>query len=333
MRRVLLAAGVTAAVTTLAAGCSSSGASTGSGSSSGGSSSAPVTLRLGFLANITHASRAGRPQGGLLHQGPGQERHAQDLECSARAPRRPPRCWPASWTRPTSGPNPAINAWQKSSGKAIKIISGAASGGAGAGGQAEHHQRQPAQGPEAGHPVAGQHAGRRAALLPQVARADHHRRPAAATCRSRRSAPTRTRCWRSSPARSPAAGSPRRTTSRWSQDGGHVLVNEASLWPQGQFVTTSIVATQSFLAAHPSVVSGLLKGQIQANNYIHQTQTAAESGGQRRAGRAERQGLKPRDPAAGLQADHLHQRPDRLLAGHRRASTRPGGRACSSRST
>ncbi len=28
------------------------------------------------------------------------------------------------------GPNPAINAWQKSSGKAIKIISGAASGGA-----------------------------------------------------------------------------------------------------------------------------------------------------------------------------------------------------------
>ena len=28
------------------------------------------------------------------------------------------------------GPNPAINAWQKSSGKAIKVISGAASGGA-----------------------------------------------------------------------------------------------------------------------------------------------------------------------------------------------------------
>src|SRR5690348_7575691 len=48
MRRVLLAAGV-AAVTLLGAGCATSA----SGSSSG-SSSAPVTLRLGFLANITH---------------------------------------------------------------------------------------------------------------------------------------------------------------------------------------------------------------------------------------------------------------------------------------
>src|SRR6266849_4855425 len=53
MRRGLLAAGAVA-VTVLAAACSSSAASSGSGSNSG-SSAAPVTLRLGFLANITHA--------------------------------------------------------------------------------------------------------------------------------------------------------------------------------------------------------------------------------------------------------------------------------------
>ena len=54
MRRVVLAAGV-AAIAALAAGCGSS-ASSGSGSSSSSSSSSPhVTLRLGFLANITHA--------------------------------------------------------------------------------------------------------------------------------------------------------------------------------------------------------------------------------------------------------------------------------------
>src|SRR6516164_4051412 len=45
MRRVLLAAGV-AAATLLAAGCSSA--------ATGASGSGPVTLRLGFLANITH---------------------------------------------------------------------------------------------------------------------------------------------------------------------------------------------------------------------------------------------------------------------------------------
>ena len=61
------------------------------------------------------------------------------------------------------------------------------------------------------------------------------------------------------------------------QDGGHVLVNEASLWPGGKFVTTNLVVAQSFLAAHPSVVTGLLKGQIQANNFIHQNTPAAET--------------------------------------------------------
>ena len=47
MRRVLLTAGV-AAVSLLAAGCASSA----TGASNSGS--APVVLRLGFLANITH---------------------------------------------------------------------------------------------------------------------------------------------------------------------------------------------------------------------------------------------------------------------------------------
>ena len=46
-------------------------------------------------------------------------------------------------------------------------------------------------------------------------------------------------------------------------------MNEASLWPSGQFVTTNLVVAQPFLAAHASVVSDLLKGQIEANNYIH----------------------------------------------------------------
>jgi NitT/TauT family transport system substrate-binding protein len=61
------------------------------------------------------------------------------------------------------------------------------------------------------------------------------------------------------------------------QDGGHVLVNEASLWPHGQFVTTNLVVTQKFLTAHPSVVDGLLKGQILANDYIHSDLPGAEA--------------------------------------------------------
>jgi len=59
--------------------------------------------------------------------------------------------------------------------------------------------------------------------------------------------------------------------------GGTRLVNEASLWPNGQFVTTNLVVTQSFLKANPSAVNGLLKGQIQANDYISKNQAAAET--------------------------------------------------------
>jgi NitT/TauT family transport system substrate-binding protein len=60
-------------------------------------------------------------------------------------------------------------------------------------------------------------------------------------------------------------------------DGGKVLVNEANLWPGGKFVTTNIVVSQAFLAAHGSVVSNLLKGQIEANNYIKNDTSAAEA--------------------------------------------------------
>ena len=128
MRRVVLAAGA-AAITALAVGCGSSAASSGSGSSSSGSSSQHVTLRLGLLANITHAPALVALNKGFFTKNLGS---GVTLKTSIFS----------SGTEETTallagqldaayvGPNPAINAWQKSSGKAIKIISGAASGGA-----------------------------------------------------------------------------------------------------------------------------------------------------------------------------------------------------------
>ena len=64
MRRALVAAGA-AGITLLAAACGSSG---GGGTASGGSgSSDPVTLRLGYLENITHATAlVGIKQGGAV---------------------------------------------------------------------------------------------------------------------------------------------------------------------------------------------------------------------------------------------------------------------------
>jgi NitT/TauT family transport system substrate-binding protein len=85
------------------------------------------------------------------------------------------------------------------------------------------------------------------------------------------------------------------------QDGGHVLVNEASLWPAGQFVTTNLVVTRSFLAAHPAAVSGLLQGQIDANNFIHQHPAAAQAAANAELTSVLGKGLKPSVLAASFQ--------------------------------
>jgi NitT/TauT family transport system substrate-binding protein len=58
-------------------------------------------------------------------------------------------------------------------------------------------------------------------------------------------------------------------------EGGHVLVNEAKLWPKGQFTTTELLVNNDFLKSHANLVSDLLKGQIQSNDYIKKNSDAA----------------------------------------------------------
>jgi NitT/TauT family transport system substrate-binding protein len=74
--------------------------------------------------------------------------------------------------------------------------------------------------------------------------------------------------------------------------GGHMLVDEASLWPNGQFVTTNLVATQAFISAHPTVINGLLKGQIEANQFISSDKSAAEAAANAELGAVSGKSLK-----------------------------------------
>ena len=48
------------------------------------------------------------------------------------------------------------------------------------------------------------------------------------------------------------------------EGGGHVLVNEADLWPEGQFVTTQLVVATDYLDEHPDIVKALLSGLLDA---------------------------------------------------------------------
>ncbi len=275
MRRVLLAAGVTAAVTALAAGCSSSSASSGSGSSSGGSSSAPVTLRLGFLANITHAPALVALKEGFFAKDLGKNVTLKTSVFSSGT-QETTALLAGQLDAAYVGPNPAINAWSKSSGKAIKIISGAASGGAALVVKPSISSVSQLKGQKLATPSLGntQDVALRYYLKShgltssQTGGGDVPITPIS---------PNSDAVLEFKSGQIAGGWEPAPYDIEMQQDGGKVLVNEASLWPSGKFVTTNIVVSQSFLAAHPSVVTGLLKANIQAINFIHQNTSAAET--------------------------------------------------------
>lgn len=50
--------------------------------------------------------------------------------------------------------------------------------------------------------------------------------------------------------------------------GAEVLVDERDLWPDGEFVTTNVVATQEFLGEHPDTVQAVLEAHVDAVDWI-----------------------------------------------------------------
>jgi len=272
MRRAVLAAAGAAAITALAAGCGSSAASSGSGSGST-SASSHVTLRLGFLANITHAPALVGLNKGFFTKNLG---NGVTLKTSVFS----------SGTEETTallagqldaayvGPNPAINAWQKSSGKAIKIISGAASGGAALVVKPSISSVSQLKGQKLATPSLGN--------TQDVALRYYLKSHGLTTTETGGGDVSVTPIKPNSDAvlefkSGQIAGGwePQPYAAEMVADGGKELVNEASLWPGGKFVTTNLVVSQSFLKAHASVVSDLLRGNIESIKYINANSSAA----------------------------------------------------------
>src|SRR6202047_2164334 len=129
MRRILAAVAAGSALL-LAAGCSSSSSSSAanSGSSTSGGGS-PVTVSLGFLTNITHASALVGLKEGFFAKALGSAGTLKPTAFSTGT-EETTALLAGQLDAAYVGPNPAINAWQKSGGSAIKIVSGVATGGA-----------------------------------------------------------------------------------------------------------------------------------------------------------------------------------------------------------
>ncbi len=59
------------------------------------------------------------------------------------------------------------------------------------------------------------------------------------------------------------------------EGGGHVLVDERDLWPDGEFVTTHLIVETGFLEEQPDVVAGLLNGLVDTIDTINADPAAA----------------------------------------------------------
>src|SRR5450755_55150 len=288
MRRALTAAAAAAAVAALAAGCGSS-ASSGSGASN--AASAPVTLKLGFLANITHAPALVGVQQGFFTKDLGSGVTLK-LTPFSTGTEEATALLAGQLDAAYVGPNPAIKAWQTSGGKLIKVISGYASGGAQLIVKKGITKASQLKGQKLATPSLGNTqdvslrywlkqqglttsptGGGDVPITPITPNSD-----AVLAFKSGQIAGG----WEPAP-----------YDAQMLAAGGHALVNEASLWPQGQFVTTQLVATQAFISAHPTAISGLLKGQIEANQYVASNKTAAESAANAELASLSGKSLKP----------------------------------------
>ncbi|AQS65642.1 aliphatic sulfonate ABC transporter substrate-binding protein [Streptomyces pactum] len=61
---------------------------------------------------------------------------------------------------------------------------------------------------------------------------------------------------------------PEPTASRLVAQGGTVLLDESTLWPDEEFVTTNIVVRQEFLEEHPRAVEAVLRASVESNRWI-----------------------------------------------------------------
>ncbi len=274
MRRISVGAAAVFGSALLAAGiaaCSSSGSSSSSAASDPGASgaaAAPVTVRLGFLANITHAPALVALKNGYFAQDLGKAGTVAATSFSSGT-QETTAILAGQLDAAYVGPNPAINAWQKSGGTAIKIVSGAATGGASIVVKKDITGASQLKGQSLATPSLGntQDVALRYWLKQQglttsaTGGGDVSIKP---------TNPNSAAVLEFESGQIAGASEPAPYDIEMVKDGGKVLLSEPG-------VTTVLMVTQSFLSAHPAVVADLLKANMQAIDYIKSDPAAAQA--------------------------------------------------------
>ena len=226
-----------------------------------------VDLRLGLYANLAHAPALVGLRQGIFAKALGPDVTLLRTTFGA-GPDAVTALLSNSIDATYIGPNPAINAFAQSRGQAVRIVSGATSGGASLVVKPAVTSSADLKGktlatPQLGNTqdVALRYWSSRNGLkttLEGSGDVSIHPQENAQTLQTFRAGQI-DGAWVPEPW----------ATRLVLEGGGKVLVDERDLWPGGLFATTVLMVRTDFLRQHPAVVGRLIDGQIQSNAFIN----------------------------------------------------------------
>src|SRR5580704_368657 len=235
----------------------------------------PVVIRVGYFPNITHAQALVGRAGGQFEKalGPGVQ-----LEWKAfnAGPSAIEALFAGAIDMTYVGPNPTVAGYVRSQGEAVRVIAGAASGGASL--------------------VVRQSAG--------IQKASDFHGKKVATPQQGNSQDVALRAWLRANGLKPrekggdvqvlpitnadqftlflkgqldAAWAPEPWAARLVHEaGGRIFLDERDLWPNREFVITNLIVQPKFLKEHPDVVKNFLRAHVELTDWISKNPAQAK---------------------------------------------------------
>ncbi|NTW00720.1 MAG: ABC transporter substrate-binding protein [Oscillochloris sp.] len=236
----------------------------------------PVTLRLAYFPNLTHAVALVGTSKGTFQRALGA-----NVTIDAKTFNAGPALIEALFAGEIDigyiGPNPAINGYVKSNGEALRIIAGATSGGAAFIVRPEAKISGPAD--LAGKKLATPQLGNTQDVALRYYLIENGLKTAEeggdVTILPTQNPDILTLFQKGE---IDGAWVPEPWATRLIQEAnGQVLVDERDTWPDGKFTTTLVVVSTKFLSAHADLVQAFLRGHVDTVTYIKENPEEAKS--------------------------------------------------------
>lgn len=234
----------------------------------------PLTLRLGYFPNLTHAPALAGVSKGFFASALGSSVTLETHTFNA-GPEAVTAILSNSIDASFIGPNPTTNAFAKSHGQAIRVIAGATSGGALLVVKPSITSVAQLKGRTIADPQLG--GTQDVALRWFLKNNGFHSDTAGGGDVSVLPQDNSQTLTAFRQGQIDGAWVPEPWASRLIvEGGGSVLVDERDLWPQGRFITTNLVVRTDFLQAHPKRIKALLEGLYQAVTDLNDNPAGAQ---------------------------------------------------------